>query len=66
MANSRYAHNSNATGLKGVTVRRRGYASQICVNGKRIHLGTFRTAMEAHLAYAQAARTYFADFARAA
>jgi hypothetical protein len=42
------------------------WSSQITVDGRIIHLGTFSTAESAHEAYAAAARKYFGEFARSA
>ncbi len=39
------------------------YLSAIGVNGKTIHLGTFKTAEEANAAYGRAAVKYFGEFA---
>lgn len=54
--------------LKGVSFEKRTlrWVAQICVDYRRIGLGTFATEIEAHEAYMAAARRYFGDFARAA
>lgn len=57
---------SNKSGLKGVTFNKNAkkYTSQICVYRKRISLGYFNSAEEAHQAYAQAAQKLHKEFAR--
>lgn len=56
LQNQRRAHSNNISGLLGVSFRRgRGrYTSEIRSNGKRIFLGSFSTAEDAHKAYLQA------------
>ncbi len=58
MQNLRKARIDSQTKLLGVCVdkKRRSFAAQIKVNGKRMHLGVFNTAAEAHAAYIQAKR----------
>ncbi|WP_372356945.1 HNH endonuclease signature motif containing protein [Xanthomonas sp. NCPPB 3443] len=52
---------------KGVRVLPSGrYQARISVNKQLHHLGTFDTAEQAQQAYADAARHYYQDFARAA
>jgi hypothetical protein len=49
---------------------RRGNAkpwrASITIEGKRIHLGVYETELDAHEAYAAAAKYYYGEFARAA
>lgn len=55
------------TGFKGVAKYPRRtdlYRARICVNGKRLHLGCFKTAQAAARAYVRAARKHFGAFAR--
>lgn len=58
---------NNTSGYKGVT-RRSGYKkpfwARIKYKGKQISLGQFTTAKEAGIAYNDAARKYFMEFAR--
>jgi hypothetical protein len=57
-------HKRNKLGYKGVTVNRgRSYQSSICTNGTRIYLGAYQTAVEAALAYDEAAKKYHGEFA---
>ncbi len=52
--------------FKGISIDKRTnrvYA-QICVNGKRIHIGTFSDDIEAARAYNKAAAHYFGEFAK--
>jgi hypothetical protein len=60
---------TNKTGLKGAFRRKVRYSpkkwsSAIEVNNKRISLGIFSTAEEAHQAYRSAAKKYHGEFAR--
>ncbi len=61
-ANS-FVRKCNPTGLKGAYLVNGKYLSAIGVNGKTIHLGTFKTAEEANAAYGRAAVKYFGEFA---
>lgn len=60
---------NNTSGFKGVNRRSdrsnsaRPWISCIRVKGRRIHLGRFATAQEAHAVYAAAAIKYFGEFA---
>lgn len=63
MANSKSCAGS---GLKGAYKRRSGWISQIHVRGELHYLGFFKTAEQAHQAYATAAHQHFGEFARAA
>lgn len=57
---------NNSTGFKGVHFRRQEnkYWAYINILGKRKHLGIFPTAIEAALAYNEAASKLFGEFAR--
>src|ERR1700677_3986520 len=60
---------TNSVGLKGVSRPQPGrtkFTSKITVDYKRIWLGSFEDAGDAHAAYCVAALKYFGDFARAA
>ncbi|WP_049820082.1 HNH endonuclease [Bradyrhizobium japonicum] len=69
---NRKENRNNSTGFKGVTFMRRRahharpFVAQIKVKRKRIFLGHFATAEDAHAAYCKAAQTYFGEFSRAA
>jgi len=54
--NIRLAHRDNEAGLLGVlrVPYNNKWAAQICINGKRKHLGCFLTPQEAHAAYLNA------------
>lgn len=64
-ATNKRRYGNNACGFKGVYLRKKTgkYRAQIVVNGRKIHLGYFRTAAEAHEAYKAAAIRYFGVFA---
>jgi hypothetical protein len=57
---------TNALGLKGVCYEadRNKYKAYIEFGGRSIHLGRFKTAEEASVAYAAAAKKYFGAYAR--
>lgn len=50
----------NSTGFKGVSYRseRGKYHAQLCLNGKRIHVGYFDSAESAHEAYVKKAKDF--------
>lgn len=50
------ARSNNGCGLLGVTEKKYAFIAQIHANGKKQHLGSFRTAEEAHEAYLKAKR----------
>jgi hypothetical protein len=54
----------NTSGFKGVFPFRKKWASQICYDGNKRHLGVFATPEEAHAAYRRAAENTFGEFAR--
>lgn len=56
---------SNTSGFKGVRFRpdKNKWISRICVDYKTIHLGYFDNPIDAALAYDQAAREHFGEFA---
>lgn len=65
---NRGVQRSNRVGIKGVALclsrdRKKKYRAQINVNGKRIRLGWFMTAEEAAIAYKEAERKYYGEFA---
>ncbi|WP_368488450.1 AP2 domain-containing protein [Clostridium sp. BJN0013] len=55
---------SNTSGYKGVEFHRRvgRWRARISVGGKRIELGHFNTAFEAHLAYCKASEYYHGEY----
>jgi hypothetical protein len=63
---NRRPNRESYSGLKGAHWNKSDntYRSVIVVEGKHIHLGCFRTAIEAHEAYCRAAAEKFGDFAR--
>ena len=56
----------NLLGFKGISFDKRSnkYYSSICINKKRIHLGTFIDPKDAARAYNQAAQKYHGEFAQ--
>lgn len=58
-------HADGAAGLKGVHLHKESgrWRAQIMASGKRVHLGLFRTAEQAHAAYIAAARELCGPFA---
>ena len=64
---NRGAPKNSTTGVKGVSwcPRDRRYRARINVYGKRKHLGLFDTVEDGAAAYAEAAKRYHGEFARA-
>lgn len=56
---------TNSTGYKGVEKHGAGYRAYIRVNGKKLVIGKYSNAYEAHVAYVKAANDNFGEFARA-
>lgn len=64
-AKNRKRNRGNKIGLKGVHIRDSGrFFAQIQVDGKKISLGTYDTAEQAHAAYCEAAKKYHGEYAR--
>lgn len=61
---NRKINSNNKTGFKGVFWFRGKFYAKITLNGKKIHLGTFDSAETAALAYDEAAKVYFGEFAK--
>ena len=58
-------HKDNSTGYKGVfPAPNNRFKAQIMTRGKKISLGSFGSAKEAHAAYVVAAKKYHGEFAR--
>lgn len=57
---------NNLIGVKGVSHQKKRYRAEIQADGRRIVLGTFATAEEAHAAYSAAAEQFHGQFARTA
>lgn len=55
----------NTSGHKGVRWEYNGYRARITVNGKLLHLGTFKTLDKAAEAYLNAAKKYYGEYASA-
>lgn len=53
----------NKSGYKGVYLNNKSYEVQITSNGKRVYIGVYKTAVEAALAYDEAAKKYHGEFA---
>lgn len=63
---NRGKNRNNTSGFKGAFLHKPSgkFLAQICVNRRRIYLGYFPTAEEAHAAYAVAASQYHGEFAK--
>lgn len=57
---------TNTSGFKGVSwdLKKKKWRAYIMYDGKRIHLGYYRTKEESALAYEKAAKEYYGEFAR--
>jgi hypothetical protein len=57
-------HSKNKSGFKGVSwkFQCKRWQAQITHNRKKIYLGVFKTAQEAHLAYEKAAKQFFTNY----
>ena len=57
-------HVKNKSGFKGVSWKSqcKQWQAQITHNRKKVYLGVFKTAQEAHLAYQQAAKQFFTNY----
>jgi len=56
----------NKTGFKGVAFSSKNrYKAQIAIDNRKVFLGCFETAEQAHAAYVAAAKKVFGEFARA-
>jgi hypothetical protein len=67
-AKNRKRNENNTSGYKGVGFLKhnRKWRSRIRVNGKKIYLGCFNTAEEAHRAYCEASKKYHGEYGRMA
>ena len=63
-AHNRKLRSDTNTGFKGVTRYGGRYKARITVNGKRLLLGHFDRAEDAHKAYVDAAKSNFGEFFR--
>jgi hypothetical protein len=61
---NRKKFSSNKTGFKGVRIRKNRFVTSLGKDNKQIHIGTFKTAEEAHEAYKKAAIAHFGEFAK--
>lgn len=62
---NRGVNSTSKTGVKGVTLTKQGtYRSEIRVAGKLIYLGTHKEITAAAMAYSEAARLHYGEFAR--
>ena len=55
---------TNTSGFRGVCIEGKKFRATIRFEGKKINLGTYETAQEAHAAYVTASKEYFGDFHR--
>lgn len=53
----------NTSGFKGVSLNGKNWRAALSLNGKMMHLGTFKTREEAHEVYCSAAKRFFGEFA---
>lgn len=63
MMNRRGPNSNSRTAARGVSPHgKKGFRARIMINGKGIHLGTFKTISEAAGVYAAANRQHFGEF----
>lgn len=61
---NRKVSSNNKIGLKGVSPEGKAFVARLTINGRKIRIGRFRTAEEAHVAYQKAAKEHYGEFAR--
>ncbi len=56
MQNMKFPHKDSSTGFLGVERKRDKFSARICINGRKLSLGSFETPELAHEAYINAKR----------